>query len=163
MAEGSSLTCSGSRIIPLHFGPHRFDWPFQLAPVFLPALRADFYCHHRFLQEITNQRVFSPVSPGSPKIMFCLSALSSPASMQPFSPLPSASQPFFPSSLPFFLLMVLPPLCLAIRSTITCLLALQFLQNPAVGFPEAGILQGQVLHHGEGRDHRPFYISSPYA
>ena len=34
-ADGSLFA---SRIIPLWFGFHRFDWPFQLAPVSLPIL-----------------------------------------------------------------------------------------------------------------------------
>ena len=37
-ANGSSLTCSCSRIIPLRFVSHRFDWPFQLALISLPSL-----------------------------------------------------------------------------------------------------------------------------
>jgi len=41
-ADGSSLSCSGSRVIPLQFGSHRFKWPFQLAPVAIPILGADF-------------------------------------------------------------------------------------------------------------------------
>ena len=63
-ADGSSLTCSGSRIIPLCFGYHRFDWPFQLAPVALPILGADFLQHHRLLLYVSNQSVFCPASPG---------------------------------------------------------------------------------------------------
>ena len=37
-ANGSAMTCSGSRIIPLQFGSKRFQWTFQLAPVFVPVL-----------------------------------------------------------------------------------------------------------------------------
>ena len=41
-ADGSTLTCSGARIIPLWFGTWNCSWTFQLAPVSLPILGADF-------------------------------------------------------------------------------------------------------------------------
>ena len=68
-ADGSSLTCSGSRIIPLRFGAHRFEWPFQLAPVAIPILGADFLKHFNLLLDVANQRVFSFDSPTSPSIV----------------------------------------------------------------------------------------------
>ena len=68
-ADGSSLTCSGSRIIPLRFGDHRFEWPFQLAPVAVPILGADFLKHFNLLLDVANQRVFSSDSPTSPSII----------------------------------------------------------------------------------------------
>ena len=73
-ADRSSLTCSDSRIIPLCFGSHRFDWPFQLALVALPILGSDFLCHHRLLLDVSNQCVFCPVSPGSHEIRLSSSA-----------------------------------------------------------------------------------------
>ena len=76
-ANGSSLTCSGSRIIPLRFGSYRFKWPFQLALVSWPILGADFLHHHRLLLDVANQRVFCPASPGSPEITLAFSAPSS--------------------------------------------------------------------------------------
>ena len=39
-ADGSSVMCSGSRIIPLRFGSCSFDWMFQLALVSLVSLVA---------------------------------------------------------------------------------------------------------------------------
>ena len=68
-ADGSSLTCSGSQIIPLRFGDHRFEWPFQLAPVAVPILGADFLKHFNLLLDVANQRVFSSDSPTSPSIV----------------------------------------------------------------------------------------------
>ena len=65
-ADGSSLTCSGSRVIPLRFGKYRFEWPFQLAPVAIPILGADFLKHYNLLLDVSNQRVFSADSPTSP-------------------------------------------------------------------------------------------------
>ena len=109
-AYGSSLTCSSSRVIPLRFGSHRFDWPFQLAPVSLSILGADFLCHHHLLLDVC---MFCLVSPGSPELILALSA---PSSHPPISPLPSAS---LTSSLSFqmsSLLMGSQPLNLAIRS-----------------------------------------------
>jgi len=41
-ADGSTVTCSGSRTIPLRFGTWNCSWTFQLAPVSVPILGADF-------------------------------------------------------------------------------------------------------------------------
>ena len=68
-ADGSSLSCSGSRVIPLRLGNHRFEWPFQLAPVAVPILGADFLKHYNLLLDVSNQRVFSADSPTSPSII----------------------------------------------------------------------------------------------
>jgi len=68
-ADGSSLTCSGSRIIPLRFGTHRFEWPFQLALVAIPILGADFLKYFNLILDVSNQRVFSADSPTSPSIV----------------------------------------------------------------------------------------------
>ena len=58
-ADGSSLTCSGSRIIPLQFRNHKFEWPFQLATVAIPILGADFLKPYNLLLDVSNQRVRS--------------------------------------------------------------------------------------------------------
>ena len=63
-ADGSSLTCSGSQIIPLRFGTHRL--PLQLAPVTIPILGAEFLRYFNLLLYISNQRVFSTDLPTSP-------------------------------------------------------------------------------------------------
>jgi len=78
-ADGSSLSCSGSRVIPLRFGSHRFEWPFQLAPVAVPILGADFLKHYNLLLDVSNQRVFSADSPTSPSIILPTSPDSKPA------------------------------------------------------------------------------------
>ena len=77
-ADGSSLSCSGSRVIPLRFGSHRFEWPFQLAPVAVPILGADFLKHYNLLLDVANQRVFSADSPTSPCIILPPSTDSKP-------------------------------------------------------------------------------------
>ena len=63
-ADGSSLMCSGSWIIPLRFGTHRL--PLQLAPVTIPILGAEFLRYFNLLLYISNQRVFSTDLPTSP-------------------------------------------------------------------------------------------------
>ena len=68
-SDGSSLTCSGSRIIPLQFGNHKFEWPFQLAQVAIPILGADFLKPNNLLLDVSNQRVFSADSPTSLSIV----------------------------------------------------------------------------------------------
>ena len=78
-ADGSSLSCSGSRVIPLGFGNHRFECPFQLAPVAVPILGADFLKHYNLLLDVSNQRVFSSDSPTSPSIVLPTSPDSKPA------------------------------------------------------------------------------------
>ena len=62
-ADGSWLSCSGSRIIPLRFGTCRFEWAFQLAPVFVPILGVDFLHHHYLLLNVAKQKVFTSSSP----------------------------------------------------------------------------------------------------
>ena len=85
-ADGSSVWRSGSRIIPLHFGSCSFDWLFQLAPVSVPILGADFLCHHNLLLDVVNQKVFSNSSPGSPIISL---SSSNPTSSSLHAPLHS--------------------------------------------------------------------------
>ena len=114
-ADGSSLSCSGSRIIPLRFGNHRFDWPFQLAPVAIPILGADFLRHFNLLLDVSNQRVFSADSPTSPSIIL-------PTSPDPVTTLPRANLLATPkciSDLMLHHLMDLQPPNLAMESIIT--------------------------------------------
>ena len=63
----------------LRFGSHRFEWPFQLAPVAVPILGADFLKHYNLLLDVSNQRVFSADSPTSPSIVLPTSPDSKPA------------------------------------------------------------------------------------
>ena len=58
-ANGSTLTCSGSRIIPLHFRTWNCSWAFQLAPVSVPILGADFLQHHDLSVNVRSKKVFS--------------------------------------------------------------------------------------------------------
>ena len=52
-ADGSPMVCSGTKIIPLQFyysaGSKVYTWMFQLAPVSVPLLRADFFEHFALL------------------------------------------------------------------------------------------------------------------
>ena len=82
--DGSSVSCSGSRIIPLRSGSCIFDWMFQLAPVSVPILRLDFLHHHNLLLALANQKVFNNSSPGSPAILL---PSSPPTSSSPLAPL----------------------------------------------------------------------------
>ena len=82
-ADGSTLSCSGSRIIPLRFGTCSFELLFQLAPVSVLILGADFLHHHNLLLEVANQKVFSSSSPSvcltsSPLPSFLSGLISSP-------------------------------------------------------------------------------------
>ena len=58
-ADGSTLTCSGSRIMPLQFGTWNCSWTFQLAPVSVPILGADFLQHHDLSVNLRSKTVFS--------------------------------------------------------------------------------------------------------
>ena len=51
-ANGSAMTCNGFRIIPLLFSSKRFHWTFQLAPVSVTILGADFLPHHHPLLDV---------------------------------------------------------------------------------------------------------------
>ena len=68
-ADGSTVSCSGSRIIPIRFGSCSFDWLFLLAPDSVPILGADFLRHHIIPLGVANQKVFSNSSPFSPAIL----------------------------------------------------------------------------------------------
>ena len=61
-ADGSSVRCAGTREIPLCFGSRRFSWSFQLAPVTVPILGADFLRHHHLLVDVAGRRVLDSSS-----------------------------------------------------------------------------------------------------
>ena len=56
------MTCSGSKIIPLQFGSRGYTWTFQLAPVSVPILGADFLCYHHLHVDIAGERLLEPSS-----------------------------------------------------------------------------------------------------
>ena len=56
-ADGSHMSCNGERIIPLRFGSASYEWSFQLAPVTVPILGADFLRHFHLLVDMAGQRV----------------------------------------------------------------------------------------------------------
>ena len=60
-ANGSPMICSGSPIIHLLFscgsGSKVYIWNFQLAPVFIPLLGADFLKHFNLLVDIKGRKV----------------------------------------------------------------------------------------------------------
>ena len=76
-ADGSTVSCSGSRIIPLKFGSSSFQWLFQLAPVAVPILGADFLLHHQLLVDVAGRRVFKE-SPSSSCVLDACESSSSP-------------------------------------------------------------------------------------
>ena len=61
MADRSLMICSGSRFSPLWFscgsGSKVYTWNFQLAPVFVPLLGADFLEHFNLLVNIKGFKV----------------------------------------------------------------------------------------------------------
>ena len=81
-ADGSTLTFSGSRIIPLCFGTWNCSWKFQLAPVSVPILGADFLQHHNLSVNVRSQKVFSNSSSIGSRIDLSSSPVSSTAPMQ---------------------------------------------------------------------------------
>ena len=95
-ADSSLLSCSRSQIIPLWFGKHLFDWPFQLAPVAVPILGADFLSKHNNLLDVANQRVFSADSPWllRPSTFQFLWVFLQPAPAKTFWPTQSVSLTF---------------------------------------------------------------------
>ena len=60
-AEGSPIFCSGSRLIPLRFScgsrAKVYAWKFQLAPVSVPLLGADFLLHFNLLVDIKGRKL----------------------------------------------------------------------------------------------------------
>ena len=67
-ADGSSMFCSGSRLIPLRFscgsGSKVYTWKFQLAPVPVPLLGADFLKHFNLLVDIKGRKLVHAKKPG---------------------------------------------------------------------------------------------------
>ena len=87
-ADGSTLICSGSRIIPLRFGTWNCSWTFQLAPVSVPILGADFLQHHDLSVNLRNKTVFSNSYSNGSKIVVSSSPVDATAPMQAAFPLP---------------------------------------------------------------------------
>ena len=94
-ADGSSMFCSGSRLIPLRFscgsGSRVYTWNFQLAPVSIPLLGADFLQHFNLLVDIKGRKlvhadcpddVVIRASPGPQPALKSVSFLSAPQAVQ---------------------------------------------------------------------------------
>ena len=68
-ADGSLMVCSGTKIIPLQFscgaGSKVYTWTFQLAPVSVPLLRADFLEHFDLLIDTKGLKVVHTQCPES--------------------------------------------------------------------------------------------------
>ena len=60
-ADGSPIFCSGSRLIPLRFScgsrAKVYTWKFQLAPVSVPLLGADFLKQFNFMVDIKGRKL----------------------------------------------------------------------------------------------------------
>ena len=60
-ADGSPMYCSGSRLIPLRFScgsrSKVYTWKFQLAPVSVPLLGADFLKHFNLMVDIKGRKL----------------------------------------------------------------------------------------------------------
>ena len=69
-ADGSSMFCSGSRLIPLRFScgsdSRVYTWNFQLAPVSVPLLGADFLQHFNLLIHIKGCKLVHGDCPRTP-------------------------------------------------------------------------------------------------
>ena len=69
MAYGSPMVCSGSRIIPLRFtcgsGSKVYTWNFQITPVSVPLLGADFLQHLNLLVDTKGHNVVHADCPES--------------------------------------------------------------------------------------------------
>ena len=160
-ADGSSLSCSGSRVIPLRFGSHRFEWPFQLAPVAVPILGADFLKHYNLLLDVSNQRVFSADSPTSPSIILPTSPDSRPA---PFTANLLATPQCITDLLAEFPDVVSSDGFTASkpRHGVTHHLLTQpgrIREGSTSGPGEVGVRQTRVFCHGEGWDHSSLQLS----
>ena len=59
-ADGLSMFCSNSRLVPLRFscgsGSKVYTWNFQLAPVSMPLLGADLLSHFNLLVDIRGRK-----------------------------------------------------------------------------------------------------------
>ena len=89
--DGSPVICSGSRLIPLRFscgsGSRVYTWNFQVAPVSIPLLGADFLQHFNLLVDIKGRKlvhtdcpedVVIQASPGPQPAFQSVSFLSTP-------------------------------------------------------------------------------------
>ena len=60
-ADGSPIFCSGSQLIPLRFScgsrSKVYTWKFQLAPVSVPLLGADFLKHFNFMVDVKGRKL----------------------------------------------------------------------------------------------------------
>ena len=94
-ADGSPMICSGSRLIPLCFscgsGLRVYTWNFQLAPVSIPLLGADFLEHFNMLVDIKGRKLVHAdcpedivirASPGPQPVFKSVSFLSAPQKIQ---------------------------------------------------------------------------------
>ena len=94
-ADRSPIICSGSRLIPLRFscgsGTKVYTWNFQLAPVSIPLLGADFLQHFNLLVDIKGRKlvhadcpedVVIQASPGLQPAFKSVSFLSAPQAVQ---------------------------------------------------------------------------------
>ena len=94
-ADGSLMICSGTKIIPLQFsccsGSKVYTWTFQLAPVSVPLLGADFLEHFNLFVDIKGRKVVHIqcsedvvlyASPTPQPAFRCASFLSAPPQIQ---------------------------------------------------------------------------------
>ena len=94
-ADGSPMICSTSHLIPLHFscgsGSRVYTWNFQLAPVSILLLGADFLQHFNLLVDIKYRKlvhadcpedVIIQASPGPQSAFKSVSFLSAPQRIQ---------------------------------------------------------------------------------
>ena len=75
------MVCSGTKIIPLRFscgsGSKVYTWKFQLAPVSVPLLGADFLEHFNLLVDIKGRKVVHVQCPED--VVLCTSPSPRPA------------------------------------------------------------------------------------
>ena len=80
-ADGSPIFCSGSRLIPLRFScgsrAKIYTWKFQLAPVSVPLLGADFLKQFNFMVDIKGRKLVHADCPDD--IVICASPGPHPA------------------------------------------------------------------------------------
>ena len=94
-ADGSPIFCSGSRLIPLRFScgsrSRVYTWEFQLAPVSVPLLGADFLKHFNLMVDVKGRKlvhadcpedVVIRASPGPHAAFSSVSYLSAPRAVQ---------------------------------------------------------------------------------
>ena len=61
-ADALSVLCAGTREIPVCFGSGGFSWYFQLDPVTVPILGADFLWHQHLLVDVASLKVLDSSS-----------------------------------------------------------------------------------------------------